>query len=184
MQNEFIIGEKIYLRALEPEDAPLAAKCKNVPHVRETFYLNLPENIAQQKDYLKDLYKPEKRLDYTPFAITIKENDKAIGITAFHRIDLVSRAAVFSIIIADQSEWGKGYGEESTRLMIKYGFDILNLNRIQLVVSAENPKAAHIYEKSGFFKEGVMRQAMYHYDHYSDFIIMSILRSEYYAKIK
>lgn len=182
MQNEFLVGEKIYLRPLEPEDAQLTAKCKNSPYVRETFYWNFPENIAQQKDYLKDLYRADKKYDYTPFAIVIKENDKAIGVTAFHRIDLVSRAAVYSIIISDETEWGKGYAGDVTRTMIKYGFDILNLNRIQLVVSGENPRGLHVYEKCGFVKEGILRQAMYHYDHYSDFVIMSILREDYYKK--
>lgn len=184
MLNDFMSSERLYFRPLEPEDAPMIARCKNSPFVRETFFFNLPENIAQQRDYLKDLYKPDRRLDYTPFAITLKENDIAIGVTAFHRIDLVSRAAVYSIIISDESEWGKGYAGEVTRQMIKYGFEILNLNRIQLVVSAENVRAAHVYEKCGFVREGVMRQAMYHHNRYSDFIMMSILRAEYYAKLK
>ena len=180
MENEFIVGEKVYLRPLEPEDASLVAKCKNSPYVRETFYFNFPENIVQQRDFLKDLYKIDRRYDYTPFAIVINDIDKPIGITAFHRIDLVSRAAVFSIIICDETEWGHGYGYEVTKLMVEYGFEILNLNRIQLHVSLENPRGVHIYEKAGFVKEGVLRQAMYHYDRYSDFYVMGILREDYY----
>ena len=177
MKTPFIIGEKIYFRAVEMDDANLLLRCNNQPEVRETFFIAFPSNINRQELDIKNLYD---RQDYIPFIICEKETDRAVGITAFHRVDLVSRAAVFSIHIADPADWGKGFGGEATRMMLKYGFDQLNLNRIQLVVSTENERGHRAYLKSGFVQEGIMRQAMYHHDRYSDFYLMSILREEYY----
>jgi len=181
MKNPFIVGETIYLRAVEMEDANLLLRCNNQPEVRETFYIAFPSNTNRQEMDIKNLYD---RQDYVPFIICEKETDRAVGITAFHRVDLVSRAAVFSIRIADKADWGKGFGGEATRLMVAHGFEQLNLNRIQLVVSTENERGHCAYIKAGFVQEGVMRQAMYHYDRYSDFYLMSILRDEYYQKKK
>jgi diamine N-acetyltransferase len=175
----FMIGKKIYLRAVEIEDAPLLVKCDNQPEVRDTFFIAYPTNTYREQQEIKHLYE---RNEYIPFTICVKENDKAVGLTAFHRVDLVSRAAAFSIRIAEKEDWGSGYGGEATRMMVQHGFEVLNLNRIQLHVFTGNERGIKAYEKTGFVKEGLLRQAMYHNNEYCDFIIMSILREEYYGK--
>ncbi|MBN1903059.1 GNAT family N-acetyltransferase [Candidatus Sumerlaeota bacterium] len=181
MKNPFIIGDKIFLRAVEIEDAELLMRCNNQPEVQTTFFIAFPTNIYRQEQEIQRLYEQK---DYIPFVICEKENDMAIGLTAFHRVDLVSRAAVFSIRIAYEEVWGKGYGSEATRLMVEYGFEKLNLNRIQLHVFSGNTRGIRAYEKAGFVKEGLLRQAMYHNDEYCDFLVMGILRKEYYEQKK
>jgi len=181
MNNPFIVGERIYLRAVEPQDSSLLMRCNNQPEVQTTFFIAFPTNTYRQEQDILRLY--EKK-DYVPFVICIKENDKAIGITAFHRIDLVSRAAVYSIRIANEQDWGHGYGSEVTKLMVEYGFEKLNLNRIQLHVFSANQRGIRAYEKAGFIKEGLLREAMYHNDQYCDFLVMGILRREYYNNKK
>ncbi len=179
MEHPFIVGGRVYLRAVEPGDAPLLAQCHNQPEVRDSFFIAFPTNIDRQGEEIKNLYE---RKEYVPFVICVKETGKAVGITAFHRVDLVSRAAVYSIRIADPVDWGRGYGSEVTRLMVAYGFETLNLNRIQLHVFVGNKRGLRAYEKVGFVKEGLLRQAMYRNDEYCDFYVMSILREEYYKK--
>ena len=181
MNHPFIMGDKVYLRSVEPEDAPLLAKCNNQPEVRDTFFIAFPTNIFQQEQEIRHLYE---RREYVPFIICAKENDKLVGITAFHRVDLVSRAAAYSIRIVDKADWGKGYGSEVTRLMVEHGFEALNLNRIQLYVFVGNERGIRAYEKAGFVKEGLLRQAMYHNNEYCDFHVMAILREEYYKRKK
>ncbi|NOX64654.1 MAG: GNAT family N-acetyltransferase, partial [Chlorobi bacterium] len=63
---------------------------------------------------------------------------------------------------------------------LKYSFDILNLNRIQLHVAVNNPAGIKIYKRSGFVIEGTLREAMYHNNEYVDFYVMGILRKDYY----
>jgi RimJ/RimL family protein N-acetyltransferase len=181
MKNPFIVGDKVYLRAVEPEDAVLLMRCNNQPEVQTTFFIAFPTNIYRQQQDIQHLYD---RQDYIPFVICAREKDKPVGITAFHRLDLVSRAAVFSIRIADEADWGKGYGSEVTKLMVEYGFEKLNLNRIHLHVFTGNGRGIKAYEKAGFVREGTLRQAMYHNDEYCDFLVMSILRKEYYEQKK
>lgn len=66
--------------------------------------------------------------------------------------------------------------------MVKYAFDILNLNRLHLHVCAENDKAVKAYQKAGYTIEGTLRQAMYHHNRYIDFFVMGMLREEYYRQ--
>ncbi|RMH27287.1 MAG: N-acetyltransferase [Candidatus Hydrogenedentota bacterium] len=182
MKNPFLIGEKVYLRPVEPEDADILAACNNDPEVRVSFFTHTPTNLYQQRKHAETLYTPGA--DYIPFVIVPLEgnDDRGIGITALHRVDLVSHAAVYSIRICDSSQWGKGYGSEVTRLMLHYAFDILNLHRVQLHVWCENQRGIRAYEKAGFVREGLLREAMMHNGKYCDFYVMGILEHEWRAR--
>ena len=65
------------------------------------------------------------------------------------------------------------------RLLVGYGFEQLNLHMIYLSVMADNPKAAHIYEKVGFVHEGRLRDRVYRGGVYHDLLTMSLKRSEW-----
>ena len=83
------------------------------------------------------------------------------------------------IFIGDKSCWNQGYGTEVMRLLLKHGFETLNLNRIYLHVFATNLRAIRCYEKAGYVPEGRLREAEFKNGQYVDFIVMSVLRSEY-----
>jgi RimJ/RimL family protein N-acetyltransferase len=181
MRNPFIVGDSIYLRPVEPTDAPILAACNNDPEVRASFFTHTPTSIHQQTRQAESLYEPGS--DYIPLVICPIEDatGRGIGITALHRVDLVSRAAVYSIRICDSAQWGKGYGSEVTRLMLRYAFDVLNLHRVQLHVWTENARGIRAYEKAGFVREGLLREAMMHNGVYCDFYVMAILEPEWRA---
>jgi RimJ/RimL family protein N-acetyltransferase len=65
------------------------------------------------------------------------------------------------------------------RLLLKHGFETLNLHRIFLRVYETNPRAIRTYEKVGFVHEGRMRQALYRQGQYHDILLMSVLRPEW-----
>jgi RimJ/RimL family protein N-acetyltransferase len=100
------------------------------------------------------------------------------GITLF-RIQEIERTAELGIVIGKKSAWGKGYGTEAMQLLLAYGFGQLNLHMIYLTVLADNPRAAHIYEKVGFVHEGRLRDRIYRDGVYHDLLTMSIKRSEW-----
>jgi RimJ/RimL family protein N-acetyltransferase len=79
----------------------------------------------------------------------------------------------------DSDYWSLGLGSEATKLMMRYAFDTLNLNRIQLHVYSENKPAIRIYNAVGFKKEGVLRQAMFRSGAYHDFWVMGMLKREW-----
>jgi len=175
---KFISGEKVYLRPSNESDTDLLAYGKNNEEVRKTLFLFAPVTTDQAKEEMAAWNSSKEIMLFT---ICRNSDDTAIGQTAFVRIDYVSHAAVFYIAIYDPQYWSSGFGKEAVRLMLKYAFDILNLNRIQLHVSCENPHAVEAYKKAGYKIEGTLRQAMYHDNHYVDFYVMGILREEYYS---
>lgn len=176
MKNPFLIGQKIYLRSPEAGDEEIIALSENHPDAREMLYYALPTSIETHKERLKTRLTDHHTIFFT---ICSLELDRPIGCTAFVRIDWVGRMATFYIAIAEKENWSKGYGSEATKIMIEYAFDTLNLNRVQLHVSAENERAVKVYQKLGFQIEGTLRQAMFHHNRYSDFYLMAILKEDW-----
>jgi RimJ/RimL family protein N-acetyltransferase len=152
---------------------------ENNAEIRDTLFLFNPLTQSDAKSKIDEwLSKSENKL----FTICERKTDIPIGITGLFRVDHISRAATFFIAIYNPEFWSKGYGSEATKLVIKYSFDILNLNRIQLHVAKSNIKGVRAYEKNGFTIEGTLREAMYHNNEYIDFYVMSILRNEFYEE--
>ena len=114
-------------------------------------------------------------------AIEEKKTGTHIGNVKLGPIHWVHRVATYGILIGEKEFWGKGVGVEATRLMVEYGFQKLNLHRIDLGVFANHEAALHCYEKVGFKVEGRMREDLFQGGEYRDRIWMGLLRSEYQA---
>jgi len=178
LDNPFLIGDKIYLRPAELEDAKFLFKGENDQQVRDSLFLALPMSLIIEQEKIEQFVKSREAI---VLIIVEKESNESIGQTAFFRIDYISRTAIFYLAILDPTHWSKGFGSEATQMMVEYAFKTLNLNRIQLHVCAENTAAIKIYERVGFIKEGVLRQAMFRNGNYFDFWVMGILRDDWLA---
>lgn len=176
-----IVGERIRLRAVSREDLPRFVAWLNDPEVREGLELYFPLSLDfEEKWYETMLNAP---VDERPLVIElhIAEAWVAVGDCGFHKIDWRNRSAELGIFIGEKSYWNQGYGAETMRLLLKHGFETLNLNRIFLRVFSTNTRAVRSYENAGFIHEGQMRQAEYINGAYVDVLLMSVLRSEWDA---
>ena len=77
------------------------------------------------------------------------------------------------------SERGKGYGTEAVQIMVDYLFLSKDIFRIQAVTNVGNKASQRVLEKSGFKKEGTLRQVGYVRGERTDAYIYSILREEW-----
>lgn len=84
-------------------------------------------------------------------------------------------------MIGDANYRNRGYGSEVTRLVLRYAFEWLNLNRVILSVYVHNRWAVCVYQKEGFRQEGCLRQVRYHGGWFQDEHIYGILREEWDA---
>src|SRR5689334_19144367 len=135
LQNPFIIGERVYLRPLEPtQDNHLYATWLNDQEIRRYFSV-YPTNDMRGKERLENLYKDFKHI---LFGVALKSDHRLIGLVGLKDINTLNQSAEFYVIIGDRSVWGQGYGTEATKLMVRYGFLELNLNRIQTQDMEEN----------------------------------------------
>lgn len=116
------------------------------------------------------------------FIIALPEDDRAVGEVVINEIDADNHSASIRIALFFTEDFGQGYGTDAMRLMVGYGFEQLQLHRISLGVYAFNPRAIRVYEKIGFQREGILRDALYWDGEYVDEIVMSILAHEWSAQ--
>ena len=181
MQNPFIVGERIYLRPLEPaQDNHHYSTWMNDEEIRQYFSI-YPTSDTRGKERLELLYKDGKHII---FGVALKSDNRLIGLVGLKDINYVNQSAEFYVIIGDRTIQGRGYGTEATKLMFQYGFMELNLNRIQTQDMEGNIGGWRADEKAGMKYEGTLRQVILRFGKYSDVRVYSILRSEYLESIE
>ncbi len=180
LQNPFMTGERLYLRPLEPtQDNHLYSTWRNNEDIRRWFSV-YPTSDAKGKERLENLYKD---FHHILLGIALKSDNTLIGLVGLKDINVLNQSAEFYVIIGDPAGWGKGYGTEATKLMIRYGFLELNLNRIQTQDMEENIGGWRADEKAGFKYEGTMREVIPRFGKFHDVRVYSILRREYLESI-
>jgi RimJ/RimL family protein N-acetyltransferase len=113
------------------------------------------------------------------FVIVQKADGRPIGECGLLRMFQDWRTTDLSIIIGEQDARGKGYGAEAINLLLDYAFGHLGFHRVAIGVVGFNEPALRFYEKVGFRREGVQREG-YYFDHkFHDFIMMSMLETEF-----
>jgi RimJ/RimL family protein N-acetyltransferase len=180
-----IIGERVRFRGVEREDIPTFVKWLNDPEVLKGILIHHPVSQATEGNWFEEMLKHPA--DEHVMGIEVpdtpveggEEHWKLIGTLAFDNIDWRNRCAEFGIMIGDKSYWNQGYGTEAVHLLVKHGFNTLNLNRIYLHVFNNNPRAIRAYEKAGFVHEGRLRQAEFKDGKYIDILVMSMLKDEF-----
>lgn len=174
-----IKGEKVYLSAIEKEDLKQLMKWRNLPHYRKNFREYREINLDMQENWYKT--KVLNDLSTIMFSIKLVEDDSLIGCCGLCYINWVNRNADLSLYIGWNESYidDQGFADESCKLLFKYGFDELGLNKIWTEIYEFDKKKYELYNKLGFNKDGILRQQYYHEGKWWDSYIMSLLKSEF-----
>ena len=65
------------------------------------------------------------------------------------------------------------------RVLLRFIFEQMNMNKVKLNVFSFNPRALRMYQTCGFKEEGRLRQELFRDGKYHDIILMGLLREEY-----
>src|SRR3990167_1124371 len=148
-----------------------------------------PINDLQQEKWFERM---SNDLTKMYFAIELKDTtvgdmavliDSFIGILRSDEYDRTNRSIRIGVDI-DKNERNKGYGTEAMKAFMAYLFNHLNMHMIWLFVATPNKPAKKLYEKVGFKKKGVHRQALFRDGQWIDYELMSILEKEWKRIIK
>jgi RimJ/RimL family protein N-acetyltransferase len=175
-------GKLVRLRAYEKSDLDAVMKWVNDEEVTDLLggeMLAYPVSSLAEEKFIEAAAAPSDR--QKNFAIETLAERRYIGAISFNAIDWQSRHASIGIVIGDKSLWGKGYGTDAMRIIMRLAFDKMNLHRLWLHVHDYNQRAIASYEKCGFKREGVLREEHFARGKYHDTIVMGILESEYRA---
>lgn len=115
------------------------------------------------------------------FMIQRLEDDRKIGLINLSGFNWLVGNAWVGIGIGERDLWGKGYGTDAMRILLRYAFTELNLNRVTLDLFEINQRGLASYKKAGFTEEGRSPKVLSIAGDRYDLIFMGILRSEWEA---
>jgi RimJ/RimL family protein N-acetyltransferase len=144
---------------------------------RELVYLNAPYRSIGSSHHSKWFDSVQERDDVAIFAIRDKSG-RLVGTCQLVNMNPLHRSAELQIRIGDKRDRGRGYGTAAVQSLLQFAFRDWNLRRVQLYVLDGNESALRTYEKCGFKREGVLRQAVYIDGRYRDLVVMAVLRDE------
>lgn len=182
--NDLLHGELVHLTAENPE-----VMAGSFYHwYQDTGWLRFldtePTRLFSEKKWKewleKDLEKSESERMF--FAIRKLEADTLIGFIGLFELYKQHGDTLVAIALGEREYWGKGYGTDAMRVMLRYAFNELNLRRVGLIVFEYNPRAVRSYEKAGFTHEGRVRGTILREGKRWDFLYMGILKEEWLAK--
>ena len=172
-------GEKCFLSPISMEDVERYTEWVNDPEIAPfMLFSNTVIGLETERDILKRLSSTD-----IIFAIVEKDTNKAIGNCGLHNLNEIHRRASFGIFIGEKTFWNQGIGLEATQLILDFGFNILNLNSIDLDVMEYNRRGIRCYEKAGFKYAGRRREHFFHAGKYHDVLIYDIMASEFTSPV-
>lgn len=115
------------------------------------------------------------------WAVILKENDACIGQIAYFLLDSNNHFAEIEYCIGRAFQ-RRGLATEATKAVVAYGFEKINLHKIQICHRTTNLPSRRVIEKCGFVYEGTLRDFFYMGGGYEDRLYYSILRNEFDAK--
>jgi RimJ/RimL family protein N-acetyltransferase len=173
-------GQKVSLHPLRLEDKAILFKWIND---RELVHFNATYKPVSELEHDEWFKRITQREDVFFFIIKENEKDITIGSCQLHNLHWIHRSAELQTRIGDHKYRNKGYGTEAIELLLKFGFEDLNLHRIYLHVLKDNDRARKVYLKTGFTVEGELCEAAFINGKYLDVHLMSILRDTYKKRV-
>ena len=175
-----IKGKLVRLRPVQRSDIANFLLWFNDPEVIQYLGMYLPMTEMAEEKFIEELGTSRAATDALLIIETVdSEKGKPIGTIGLHGINSKDHNATFGIALGDKQYWSKGYGTEAAGLIIRYGFEQLNLHRISSSAWSFNERSIKMHRKVGFKEEGRRREAVYKNGVYHDEVLFGLLRQEW-----
>ncbi len=175
-------GERVKLGPIKREYVDSFLRWFNDPEITQYLIAYRPMTRMAEEEWMENLKNREDSIHFSIVIPNEEGSEKLIGNCGIHKIDCKNRVGEVGIVIGEKEFQNKGFGTEAMELLLEYGFDTVNLNRIELYTYDFNISALKSYKKVGFIEEGRKRQSIWINGSYHDAILMGILAEEWRKK--
>lgn len=172
-------GKQVQLVPLSQEHAGDMHRCVFDDETRRLTGTHHEFTLEEIEEWCRTRPEQPDRLD---LAVLEEPTGRFAGELALNEVDPENRSAAYRIALSSGEFTDRGLGKESTRLVLSYAFDVIELHRVRLEVYAFNMRAVAAYRACGFSIEGRMRDALCWEGRWHDALIMGVLDREFWAQ--
>ena len=180
MHNNIWQGQRVRLRAIEPEDwTAFSAFDLDSEVARDCYHVPFPKSQEASRKWAVDEARAEPKQDVFRFAIENLEGE-LVGTLNTHSCEPRHGSFSYGIAIA-REHWRKGYASEAIWLVLRYYFQELRYQKATVHVYAFNEPSLRLHEKLGFQLEGRLRRMVYTRGAYHDVCVYGMTAEEHEA---
>lgn len=154
-------SERLHLKIIDLNDIEDLHRMESIPEVNEFNTIAIPKDLEETKSQLQSLFEAVNASPPTSYywTISIIESQQFIGMAGLTLSnDKFKLGEIFYKF--SPTFWGNGYGTETSKALINFGFEKLSLHKVEAGVATENYASIKVLEKSGMLKEGLRRKIL------------------------
>lgn len=171
-----LVGEKVVLRAIEPNDLDFLYTTENTSNLWEVSDTVTPFSKYILEQYINESHRDIYDAKQLRLAICL-QNDVLIGFIDLFEFNPQHLRAGVGLVITSKTHRGKGYAKDALHVFIKYCFDILNLHQLYCDIHEENTSSVQLFESCGFEKSGIKKDWNFKNGVYKSVLMFQLIKS-------
>lgn len=176
-----LVTERLCIRAIDAADAPALFEIFSDPEV--TRYWSSPPlpDLAAARALADDIAECVRTRTLLQWGITRRGETRVVGTCTLAAWNQQHRRAEIGFAL-HRGEWGQGLIAEAGTAVLAFGFDALDLHRIEADVDPRNAASIRLLERWGFQREGLLRERYLQSGELQDALFLGLLRREWHAR--
>lgn len=177
--TQTIETERLILRRFEYSDAvDMLKNFISDENIQSKYYEPAYKTMEAVNELLDRYIGSYVNNDYYRWAIIEKTSNECIGQIAYFLVDVKNRFAEIEYCIGSSFQ-RKGFATEATGAVTAYGFEKINLHKVQICTDTLNKPSRRVIDKCGFTYEGTLRDFFFVDGKYIGRMYFSMLKSEF-----
>jgi ribosomal-protein-alanine N-acetyltransferase len=167
--------DRLILREINLKDVNEIYAVRSDKEAMKYFGHNVYTSVAEAEDMIRVVIDGFKNKEGIRWGITLKDSDKLIGSAGIWRLLKQHHRGEIGYDLLPKY-WKQGIMFEALSEIIKFGFDKMNLHSIEANLDPDNIASVKLLEKSGFEKEGHLKDSFYLNGVFTDTGIYSLIK--------
>ena len=149
MDMPTIETERLLLRPLCEDDAEEISRIYSEPDVTEFIQEHSISPQEARQKICAHVEEHWKKFDYGMFATFSRESRKLVGRCGFLHQELEGEELCEVAYLIAREYWGRGFATEAVRALIRYGFEVLEMDLLVSLINRKNTRSIRVAEKTG-----------------------------------
>lgn len=176
-----LFTDRLMLRKMERFDTDDMYEYAKLADVTRYLTWEPHPDTGYTKKYLAFIAGKYKTYDFHDWAVCLRDSGKMIGTCGFTSLDAKNMCAEIGYVINPVYN-GMGYATEAAKRIIEFGFNELDLERIEAKYITENSASRRVMNKLGMQFEGIHRNCLQLRGQFVSVGICAVLKDEFIKK--
>lgn len=175
-----LLTSRLLLRPFNVSDGPeVQRQAGNIKIAQTTLNVPHPYKEGMAEVWIETHQEAFESKEAMTLAITESDSGQLVGCISLDLM-LAHKKAELGYWIGEEF-WGRGYGTEAAKAIVKFGFESLGINKIQARYMAGNEASGKIMRKIGMEQEGYLKEDVVRLGKLTDTVVYGLLKVNFKA---